>query len=638
LWRRINVEPGQIREKSEHKYLKNATKLRIFGTIDEDDFSYIRDLKKIKNLDLSQVNHLGFDDSEIPLGAFDNCTNLETIILPKSTEYIRPLAFNNCCNLNKIILPESLIMIQGGAFSGCDNLLNVNLSESVHFIGDFRGFNGKITVDINNPKFSSIDGVLLNKEQNVLLHAPSNISKYEVPSTVRRIEKYAFPSNVNIDTLIVPQSVIEINSERSSHQSILHGFSGYVIVDSLNPVFSSVDGALINKQNKCLLYYPKSATEPVVVPAFIKKISYKAFNNCKLITKVFLPNSIVEIDTAAFSFCENLKSINIPEGILKIGTSAFRNCLTLDSIIIPKTINKIEEEAFLSCKNLTYIDIPITITEIGESAFEDCKSLQALNLPDSLFLIGRQAFKGCDKLKSLIIPASCERIANNAFNLSSVEFHVDENNPHFTSKDGVLFNKDKSVLIQYPINKEGYYHIPTSVKKINDLAFLGCSKISILNIPNSVLEIGDISSMQGEIIVDANNQRFKNIEGALIDKIDEKLIFIPKSKKGKYIVPDSLKIIGCKAFFNCNELDTIVIPASVNKMGFRAFYGCVNLRKVIKYGSTDPSFFDDCFDDNKPILVAEKTNDWRMIKGRYFYRIVRMKQIGWNDKIEIIEE
>ena len=134
------------------------------------------------------------------------------------------------------------------------------------------------------------------------------------------------------------------------------------------------------------------------------------------------------------------------------------------------------------------------VTSIGDVAFENCDSLTSVTIPDSVTTIGDWAFAWCDSLTSVTIPDSVTTIGGTAFircgSLTSVNVSVD--NQNYSSQNGVLFNKDKTMLIQYPIGKEDKeYTIPYSVTTIGDSAFWDCNSLTSVTIPDSVTTIGD---------------------------------------------------------------------------------------------------------------------------------------------------
>ena len=135
------------------------------------------------------------------------------------------------------------------------------------------------------------------------------------------------------------------------------------------------------------------------------------------------------------------------------------------------------------------------VTSIGNYAFEDCDSLTSVTIGDSVTSIGDYAFKSCDSLTSITIPDSVTSIGNSAFEscYSLTSITVDSANKYYSDDGyGVLFNKDKTTLIQYPIgNSRSSYSIPDSVTSIGNYAFEYCDILTSITIPDSVTSIGN---------------------------------------------------------------------------------------------------------------------------------------------------
>ena len=207
---------------------------------------------------------------------------------------------------------------------------------------------------------------------------------------------------------------------------------------------------------------------------------------------VVIPDSVTEIGSSAFFRCYSLTSVTIPDSVTTIGEKAFR-CSSLTSVTIPDSVTTIGEDAFKNCSSLTSVTIGDSVTTIGERAFEDCSSLTSVTIGDSVTTIGESAFSDCSSLTTVVIPDSVTEIGSSAFSgcssLTSIE--VSENNTHYMSESGVLFNKAQKKLIRYPAeNGRTEYIITDSVTEIGWHAFENCSSLTSVTIPDSVTTIG----------------------------------------------------------------------------------------------------------------------------------------------------
>ena len=176
--------------------------------------------------------------------------------------------------------------------------------------------------------------------------------------------------------------------------------------------------------------------------------------------------------------------------------------LEIPSTLDGYTVTSIGDWTFAYCYSLTSITIPDSVTSIGRYAFSDCDSLTSITIPESVTSIGLVAFEGCHSLTSI---------------------NVDENNKNYSSQDGVLFNKGKTELIQYPAgNERTSYGIPNSVTSIGDDAFSYCDSLTNITIPDSVTSIGGNAFYSCDsltsITVDKNNNAYSSQDGVLFNK------------------------------------------------------------------------------------------------------------------------
>ena len=162
------------------------------------------------------------------------------------------------------------------------------------------------------------------------------------------------------------------------------------------------------------------------------------------------------------------------------------------SVVIPSTIDGYSvtsiEGAFRDCTSLTSVTIPASVTSIGRQAFHGCSDLTSVTIPANVTSIGYWAFESCTSLTSITIPASVTSIGDLAFGACSsmTTIMVDAGNSFYSSADGVLFNKNKTTLIQYPGGKAGSYTILAGVTEIGDQSFVECSGLTSITIPASV--------------------------------------------------------------------------------------------------------------------------------------------------------
>lgn len=213
-----------------------------------------------------------------------------------------------------------------------------------------------------------------------------------------------------------------------------------------------------------------------------------------------------------------------------------------------KPVTSIGELAFQQCSGITSINIPNSVTSIQQGAFSNCSGLSSITIPSSVTSIENTAFWGCSGLTSINIPSSVTSIGVNVFYgcIGLTGITVDSSNTSYCSESGVLFNKDKTTLIYYPLGKTGSYTIPDGVTAIGDYAFYYCSGLTSVTIPSSVTSIGE--------------NAFQHCTGLT-----------------SITIPNGVISIGNFAFGSCTGLKSITIPSSVTSIGESAFQFCSKL-------------------------------------------------------------
>ena len=172
---------------------------------------------------------------------------------------------------------------------------------------------------------------------------------------------------------------------------------------------------------------------------------------------------VTSIGFVAFDNRTSLTSITIPDSVINIGVSAFRRCTSLTSITIGNGVTSIGVSSFEQCTKLTSITIPDGVTSIGDYAFHRCISLKNVTIPDSVTNIGVSAFAECTSL-------------------TTIEVGVE--NVNYADVNGVLFNKEKTLLHTSPAGKtSANYNIPDGVTSIGDGAFRRCKSLTSIKIP-----------------------------------------------------------------------------------------------------------------------------------------------------------
>ena len=148
----------------------------------------------------------------------------------------------------------------------------------------------------------------------------------------------------------------------------------------------------------------------------VKIIGKEAFERCKNLVSIVLPENLISIEQGAFRDCVNLERIKIPEGVLMISDWAFGNCSNLKSVNLHDGIIKIGKRAFTNTDELEDFIFPKSLTKIDDHAFDySGLKFKTLNLPNELTEIGIRAFSDCHNIENFIFPETLKKIGEQAF-------------------------------------------------------------------------------------------------------------------------------------------------------------------------------------------------------------------------------
>lgn len=548
----VNITtPGTLSEQISTTEQNTLLTLSVSGNIDARDFAFIRDkIKNIATLNISGASiktYTGtegtisgslteYPANELPAYTFYNPTlltykpSLVSISLPSGLNSIGMLAFYYCWNLGTISIPASVISIADYAFYGCYAMTS-------------------ISVNASNSKYSSVSGVLFNKQQDTLLLFPNGKSgTYTIPATVKHVANSAFENCYNLSSLILPTSLQSIGSYAFAYCS---GINGNLNLPST--LLKLGDGAF---------YGCYRLTGTVTIPAGLTNIGYYCFLESNNI-KSFVVNS----SNIAYSswndalYSKNMDTLficpggktgtfTIPSSVKLIGSHAFYKCSNLTgTITIPGSTDYIGYYAFYGCNQISNY-----VVEASNEHFSSAEGMiyskpkdrllicpanktGKLTLPSGLKSIDPGALNNCTLLSGTIaIPSTLTWIGDYAFyNCTGISgFIVENDNNFYSAHEGVLFNKLQDSLYICPLSKSGTYNIPSTVKYIGVSAFDGCSDITGINLPSS------------------------------------------------------LQVIGNYAFEYCTGLNSLLIPQNVNTIGIGAFYACKNLQQFSIANTTPP--------------------------------------------------
>ena len=310
--------------------------------------------------------------------------------------------------------------------------------------------------------------------------------------------------------------------------------------------------------------------------------------------------SVTSIGSSAFSSCTSLTEVNIPASVTNIGSSAFSSCYYLKAVTIPASVTNIGSSAFSSCYNLKAVTIPASVTNIGSSAFSWCSRLTAVTIPEGVATIGSSAFERCSSLTEVNIPASAINIGSWVFAYCSAltAIHVAEDNTAYSSEDGVLFNKDKTTLVCYPIGKtETTYTVPATVTTIETSAFMKCTALTQVTLPEGLTNISNRSFEGCTALAQIN------LPNSLTDMANR--TFYGCTSLTEVTLPDGLTQIEFNTFYDCSALEKVTLPEGITYIGSGVFKNCSALTELTVWAITPPTLESDAFTGVSSSLVVK---------------------------------
>ena len=637
----------------------------------------------------------------IPSYAFASCHGLTSVTIGKSVKSIDSYAFSNCNKMELVEIPNSVSSIGDNAFNGCYGLTVVTIPNSVtsmgadiFYIGSSSDPNSRVksfsptiycqsdskpngwdnywirkgtttyvsggrsyttneylSVEWNAP---NIDGIIYKVTSAVepymvavrkylgssaSVEISPSISHNGTTYTTTSIESNAFPSSLNLTTVIIPNSVTTIGGSAFNSDEINFYCAPASKPANWNNLWNNNKGIVhwgvsFVKDNMAFLIDGDAATlakycgtdTVVTIPA---SVTYNGVEYAvtAIGDEAFYIDTVVNISGQTFlNHYGYLKSITIPNSVTKIGDRAFYACFKLNELTIPNTVAVIGDEAFGLVKHVVYsgsaegepwgaisvngivdgdfvfsnqtktelvayignggsVTIPNTVTAIGGGAFFYCDGMIQLTIPSSVTEIGEQTFFFCNGLTSLSIPNSVTNIGERSFsfctNLTSA------NLPNSLTSIGVSVFSDCYKLASVVI--------PNSVTSIGEEAFAYCESLTSVNIPTSVTSIGKGAFGYCESL-------------AAID------------------IPTSVKNIGEEAFEGCESLKSVTIPLSVTAIDDFAFYGCdsatINCQAVSKPDGWSDLWNLRYYDKQTQDFYYLPTNWGVLTQGDYIFRVL----------------
>lgn len=525
-------------------------------------------------------------------GLFSNCSNVKSISIPSSVEYIGDNAFAycyaldsvyynaanctstssdlfySCSSLKKVTFGNDVKVIPSNLFYDRTSLQTVEMGDSVVKIGDQAFYNCQSLQSINIP--NSVDTI----GNNVFYNCVS----LPVEGNIRYADCYAL-------------SVIDKNQTSYTLKENTRFLGTELFRDCSSMTSVNIPSGVSALGDH--IFYGCSALTSLTLPEAVSSIGSYAFYNCSALTSVNIPSGVPSIGDYAFYNCSSLTSLTLPETVTSIGSHAFYNCLSMASVNVPSGVPSIGDHTFYNCSSLTSLTLPETVTSIGSYAFYNCSSMASVNVPSGVPTIGDYTFYNCNLLTSLTLPETVTSIGNNAFYNCYLLASLNVPSRVATIGSSAFYNCYSLAAMT----------IPASVTSIADAAFYGCTGIMDLTFEDGgqTLSLGRRDYANGlfrscplrRLYIGRNLSYNANYSYGYSP-------FYQSASLYDVTIGDSVTSIGSYAFNDCNALTYLNISTGVTAIGDYAFQSCELLRDIelpstietIGYNNLDQSYIN----------------------------------------------
>ena len=535
--------------------------------------------------------------------AFGSCDNLLSVTIPEGVTSIEETAFSGCSNLQSVSLSNSITNIGGSAFLACESLTSFSIPANIATIGVAAfGRCTKMTgiqVDENNPNFMDDDGVLYTSNGTRLLQYPCGRpdKHYSVLNTTNTIDELAF-EYTSVKSVYLPKSL----------RNMGHEVFGSAEVERV--VFDEGLDTIPN-----YTFYACQFLRSVYLPSTIKSIGRQAFYYCLNLEDITIAvdgNAPAIGDNAFYGlawYTDNRSAnIYVPDGMASEyngldewvdAYGVFNEIVSLDSGIeftvdslnyqttdanlnamvigvvddivdpgiAPKvayqgnlcTVTQLKDHAFAYLDKTVRAEVPFTVQQIDDYCFYDNNNIEKLILRDGIKQIDGYAFAHINKLTSVKIPASVDSISGNAFISDPVLRYINApDNSKYTSVDGVLFSKDRKLLVSFPDGYGASYTVPDGTRTIGREAFRGDYLLEHVAMPSSLIKI----------------------DGSA---------FTECSALSNVVVPTGVTVVENAAFNKCTSMTEAELPSTLTELGYNVFNSVPDLTSLTVKATTPPT-------------------------------------------------
>lgn len=573
------------------------------------------------------------------------------ITIPGNVKTLGDNVFSYCSNLKSVTFEEGVTTIGESTFYECTSLTDVKLADSISSIG-YASF--KFCTALTTLTFPKDMTVITNQ----FAQYDYALTDIVIPDGITKIGSWAFDACRALKTVVIPKSVTEIGKEC---------FYGCNSLEDILYLGTSADWEKVSvgENNSKLTEKLRFAYDEGQIG---NNAYYRLDNTTGELSITGEGDTYYYLEASPLSGNTAIKTVTIGKGINSLGGRLFDGCTGITSVNLSDTTSEISGFAFNGCTSLKSITIPSSVYEIDYHAFAGCSSLETVNLSEGLGILQGYCFGGT-AVKSITIPKSVTSMVGDSFadckQLESI--NVAEGNQTYISVDGVVFTKDMTALVAYPVGKAATkYEIPNTVTNINYAAFNTATNLKTITVPTGVTEIKEDAfkdSALTDIYFDGSNTEWNNIaidssntealnnitihftteegqigenvfytldpktgvltitgEGAIYDYSERDNVspFENSNTVKTVTIGEGVTSIGNRLFAWCSELESVELPSTLDKIGDSAFVGSSLKSIEIPASVTDIASTAFKFSKLASIVVDEANSQFASVDGVLF--------------------
>ena len=521
---------------------------------------------KYRNVDFSVIS--------ITNQAFANCKVIQSISIPATVNTIGRATtsesdkpFYGCTSLKSIRFEDGSQPLKMGSYYNPYNygsgmfynsyLEEVYLGRNIEYINSYDYSFETIpkrygySAFYNQPKLTKVTiGPLVTDIPQYLFYK-SNLVSIDL-ANVKTVGLCAFKQSTALSTVLTGPELEDLGEE---------AFYGCSALGAI-----SIPNKMIEVKDR--VFEQCSSLKAVSFGNSLEKIGVSSFADCIALESIELPLSFKNLSERGFWGCKSLKSVTLRDGFQSVGREAFGNCSQLTSLKLPLSCVSIEKGAFSGCSAMTSITLG-SITEVPKQAFLNCSSLESIVIPATVNTIGRattsesdKPFYGCTSLKSIRFEDGSQPLKMgsyyNPYNYGSGMFY----NSYL---EEVYLGRNIEYINSYD------YSFETIPKRYGYSAFYNQPKLTKVTIGPLVTDIPQYLFYKNPALT---LMRLPNV------KTIGKSAFESCSKLTTLDIGETLEVVGDRAFYGCTNVTKLTFPDAINKIGSEAFYDCTSVTEI----------------------------------------------------------